>query len=130
MDRYFDATLFGRYFADVPKSAIITLVTFPFAMCRGPRDEQRYKDFMSVSKLFAQERGSAGYRLLTDDQFHDRWLECDDKMFTLGGSIKEIGNDTTFTISKLDGTSDNQRHFDDTIARGTEVFGTSQATHP
>ena len=27
MDRYFDATLFGRYFADVPRSASITLVT-------------------------------------------------------------------------------------------------------
>jgi hypothetical protein len=130
MDRYFDATLFGRYFTDVPKSANITLVTYPFTQCKGARDEQRYKDFMSVSHLFAQEREHSGYRLLTDDQFHDRWLECDNKMFVLGGSVKDLGKDTTFTVSKLDGTADNQRHFDDAVARGTEVFGPSQATHP
>ena len=130
MDRYFDATLFGLYFAEVPRSAIITLVTYPFSQCKGPRDEQRYNSFMSVSKLFAQERGASRYRLLTDEQFHDRWFECDNKMIVFGNSIKELGNDTTFTVSKLDGTADNQRHFDDAVARATEIFGPSQTTHP
>lgn len=97
---------------------------------QGARDEQRYKDFMSVSKLFAQERGPSGYRLLTDNQVHDRWLECDKKMFALGGSIKDVENDTTFTVSKLDGTTDNQHHFDDAVTRGMEVFGPLQTTHP
>jgi hypothetical protein len=130
MDRYFDATLFGRYFADVPRRANITLVTYPITQCKGVKDEQRYKDFTSVSKLFAQERGPSGYRLLTDTLFHDRWLECDSKMFVLGGSIKELGNATTFTVSKLDDTADNQRHFDDALARATEIFGPSQTFHP
>ena len=130
MDRYFDATLFGRYFSDMPRSACITLVTYPFAECKGAKDQQRYKDFMSVSKLFAQERGASGYRLLTNDQFHDRWLQCDNKKFVLGGSIKDLGNATTFTVSKLDDTTDNQRHFDDALARATEVFGPLQTIHP
>ena len=130
MDRYFDATIFGLYLTNVAKQAGITLVTYPFTKCKGSKDEQRYKDFMSVSKLFAQERGPAAYRLLTDEQFHDRWLECDDKMLALGNSIKDLSKQTTFTISKLDSTSDNQKQFDEAINRGIEVFGPSQTTHP
>jgi hypothetical protein len=51
-------------------------------------------------------------------------------MFLFGDSIKELGTATTFTISKLDTTPENQKHFDDAIGNGAEVFGPSQATHP
>lgn len=130
MDRYFDSSLFGRYFIDVPRSTCITLVTYPFSECKGSRDQQRYNEFLQVSKLFALERGPSGYRLLTATHFHDRWLECDQTMFALGGSIKDLGADSTFTLSRLDRTADNQSHFDRAIASATEVFGLTNTTHP
>jgi hypothetical protein len=130
MDRYFDQTLFGRYLGDVPKSATVTLITYPESKCRGPADKQRYADFMGVSKLYAAERGTTGYRLVTDDGFHDRLLRCNDKLFTLGGSIKDLGKDTTFTLAKLDSTVENTKRFDDAVSTAVEVFGPSQPRHP
>ncbi len=85
---------------------------------------------MGVSKLFAQERGPQGYQLVTDEHFHDRWLRCDDKLFSLGGSIKDLGNESTFTISKLDSTSDNIRQVEEPMRRGQEVFGPNNPNHP
>src|SRR5262249_53640241 len=102
MDRYFDQALFHRYFADTPSTARVTLVTWPETKCQSAADRRRYDEFMNVSRLFAQERGPERYRLITDEQFHDRWLRCDDKLFALGGSVKDLRNDVTFTISKLD----------------------------
>jgi hypothetical protein len=130
MDRYFDQTLFARYFVDTPQTTAITLVTYPPSKCTSGKDKQRHADFIGMSRLFATERGQAGYRLLFDDQFHDRYLQCDDEMFHLGGSIKDLDNDKTFTISKLDSTPENQKQFDEAIAKGSEVFGPSQANHP
>jgi hypothetical protein len=130
MDRYFDQTLFGRYLADVPKSATVTLITYPESKCKGSADKQRYADFMSVSKLYAAERGPTGYRLVIDQGFHDRLLRCNDKLFTLGGSIKDLGKDTTFTLAKLDSTVENTRRFDDAVSTAVEVFGPSQPQHP
>jgi hypothetical protein len=130
LDRYFDQGIFHRYFPDVPRNVLITLVTWPQSECKGARDNQRYQEFMDVSKLFAQERGQSGYRLITNLNFHDRWLCCDDKLFTLGGSIKDIGNASTFTLSRLDSTPENRKHFDDAIATGVEVFGPNQPNHP
>ncbi len=93
MDRYFDQTIFHRYFVDTPKQTLITLVTWPQSKCTSPKDKQRYADFIDVSKLFALERSA------------------------------------TFTISKLDSTPENQRHFDEAIKRGTEMFGVNQRVH-
>ncbi|QDU19513.1 hypothetical protein [Urbifossiella limnaea] len=130
MDRYFDQTLFARYLVEVPKSAVVTLITYPESKCQGKKQEQRYADFMAVSKLYAAERGPTGYRLMTDGGFHDRLLRCNDKLFSLGGSIKDLGNDSTFTLAKLDSTSDNFKKFDDAIAAAVEVFGPNQPVHP
>jgi hypothetical protein len=130
MDRYFDQAIFPRYLADVPKSAVVTLITYPENKCRGAADKQRYADFMGVSKLYAVERGPTGYRLLTDDAFHDRLLRCNDKLLTLGGSIKDLGRDSTFTVARLDATLENTKRFDEALTTGVEVFGPSQPQHP
>ncbi len=130
MDRYFDQSVFARYLAEVPKSAVVTLITYPESNCKGRKDEQRYADFMAVSKLYAAERGPTGYRLMTDDGFHDRLLRCNDKLFSLGGSVKDLGNDSTFTLAKLDSTPDNHKKFDDAVAGAIEVFGPNQPVHP
>jgi hypothetical protein len=130
MDRYFDQSLFARYLADVPKSAAVTLITYPESKCKGAADKQRYADFMGGSKLYAAERGPTGYRLVTDDGFHDRLLRCNDKLFTLGGSIKDLGNGITFTLAKLDSTTENAKRIDDSVLKAVEVFGPSQPHHP
>lgn len=130
MDRYFDQSLFARYLADVPKSAAVTLITLPESKCKGMADKQRYADFMGGSKLYAAERGPNGYRLVTDDGFHDRLLRCNDKLFVLGGSVKDLGNEITFTLAKLDSTAENTRRFDDVVLKAVEVFGPSQILHP
>ena len=63
IDRYFDSSIFHRYFVETPLPTLITLVTWPKTRCNGSKDIKRYEDFMDISKLFAQERGTTGYRL-------------------------------------------------------------------
>jgi hypothetical protein len=129
IDRYFDDQIFYRYLKNVPPSAAITLVTYPKTMCKGAKDNSRYDSFMSVSKLFAVERGPSGYRLLVDEHFHDRWLRFDDSLFQLGGSIKDLGNGSPFTISKLDLSPQNIGEVDQSLARGIELFGPKSPNH-
>ncbi len=130
LDRYFDQGIFHRYFAHVARDVKIILVTWPQSECKSNKDKQRYQEFMDVSKVFSCERGTDGYRLVTNDDFHDRWLCVDDKLFTLGGSIKDIDKDSTFTISRLDSSTQNRKHFDEVIRNGNEVFGESNTIHP
>ncbi|RYX82864.1 hypothetical protein EON83_17290 [bacterium] len=129
LDRYFDQTIFHRFFIDTPPNVEIVLVTQPSSNLRGNADNNRHSAFMDISKLFAQERGPNGYRLVENASFHDRWLQCDSKLLVLGGSIKDL-NKGPFTVSRLDSTPANQQHFDDAISQGTEIFGPNQTTHP
>lgn len=71
-DRYFDQSLFHRYFRDTSASVWITLVTWPAAKTTGRHDQARVGDFMDVSRLFAQERGPQRYRLVTSIPFANR----------------------------------------------------------
>lgn len=128
LDRYFDQTVFHRFFTDTPKVVQVTLVTLPSSAAKGKADSQRVAEFMDVSRMFAAERGPTGYRLVANDNFHDRWLQCDQKLFTLGGSIKDLTK--PFTISRLDSKPDNLKHFDEAVRNGTEVFGPIQSKHP
>jgi len=127
LDRYFDQTVFHRFFSDTPRSVLITLVTLPVTSAKGPSDTKRLSEFLDVSRLFALERGQAGYRLIANSHFHDRWLQCDEKLFTLGGSIKDLAK--PFTISRIDSTADNLKHVEEAIADGTELFGPNQPQH-
>lgn len=128
LDRYFDQTVFHRFFTETPRTAQVTLVTLPGANLTQKKDKERHAEFMDISKTFAAERGPQGYRLIANGTFHDRWLRCDDRLFVLGGSIKDLAK--PFTISRLDSTPDNLKHFDDVVAGGTEVFGPNQPIHP
>jgi hypothetical protein len=112
---------------DTPKKVQVTLVTWPASKVGGGKDKRRNDEFMDMSQLFASERGPAGYRLVTLENFHDRWLRCDDRLFTLGGSIKELAK--PFTISRVDSTSDNIKQFDEAVTTGVEVFGPNQTAH-
>ncbi len=128
LDRYFDQTVFHRFFTDTPRSVQVTLVTLPLSAAKGKADTQRIAEFLNVSRIFASERGQAGYRLISNNQFHDRWLQCDQKLFTLGGSIKDLSK--PFTVSRIDFTPENEKHFDDAITSGVELYGLTQGQHP
>lgn len=121
-DPYMSADLFHRYLADLPPTIEIVLVTSK-RVCDNPA-------FQSVSRLFAAERGPAKYRLIKEASNHDRWLRCDDQLYHLGGSAKDAGGRSPFTISKLDPTPDNFKKLDDLIANGQELFGPSNPVHP
>jgi len=128
-DRYFDHTVFDRYLSIVPEGVQITLVTWPESKCKGKKDKARYQSFVDVSRLFAAERGVIGYRLITHETFHARWLRCDGRLFTHDDSIKDLGKGKSFTIKQLSSTPENRQHFDDPISTGTELFGPSQSVH-
>jgi hypothetical protein len=129
-DRYFSPSLFHRHLSEVPPSTEITLITWPRSKCGSKKDETRYDQFLDVSRLFALERGPVTYSLITYEDIHDRWLLCDDNLFQLGGSVKDIGKETTFTVSRLDSTPDNLSKVEKLISGGTEVFGKVQTVHP
>lgn len=129
LDRYFEQTVFHRFFTDTRATAQVILVTLPSSTLRSRGDRTRHAEFMDVSKLFAQQRGPQGYRLIENGNFHDRWLRCDNKLFTLGGSIKDLDRGP-FTISRLDSSEPNKRQFDEAVTQGTELFGATHTTHP
>lgn len=129
VDRYFDHTIFHRYLADVPPTALITLLTWPRDKSTSRADERRYDQFLDVSRLFAQERGSSAYELYTNDKIHARWVRCDDKLFSLGDSIKDIAKGTTFTVSRMDANTENLRAMYAFKNDGTELFGPNRAIH-
>lgn len=127
-DRYFDHSIFHRYLRDSSVAVQTTLVTWPSSKATGKADVARVGEFMDVSRLFAKERGPQRYRLVTNADFHDRLLCVDRKMFVLGGSIKDLGMETQFTIAPLEPSY--RQKFDDAIRNGIEVFGPSQSQHP
>ncbi len=129
LDRYFDFKVFHRFFAEVNPNVLITLVTYPETKLTSARDKDRYTTFMDISRLFAQERGTKGYRLLVHEKFHDRLLRCDNAMFALGGSIKDLDQGITFTITKLDVTSENKKECDYPVQNGEEIYGTNHSIH-
>lgn len=129
LDRYFDFKVFYRFFTEVNPNVLITLVTYPESKFTSARDKGRYTSFMDMSRLFAQERGTKGYRLLVHEKFHDRLLRCDNAIFALGGSIKDLDQEIAFTITKLDVTPENKKECDYPVQHGEEIYGTNHGTH-
>jgi hypothetical protein len=129
-DRYPNHTIFHRYLYEAAANAVVTIVTLPSNEQHNKKDQDRYGQFLDVSRLYALERGPNKYRLVTlpGSDFHDRWLRCDDQIFALGGSLKDL--DQRFTISRVDPTQDNMRKVDGAMASGIEVFGPSHTSHP
>jgi hypothetical protein len=124
VDRYMDDSLFHRYFRAVPRNTQLYLVTY--TQHYKPKE---WSDFLDVSRLFAAERTST-YRLITHPNFHDRWLFCDDQIYSLGGSLKDACKKSDFTITEIDPTLPNAQKIVDLVNTGTEVFGPTQTTHP
>ena len=129
-DRYFDSTVFHRYFVDVPEHVQITLVTWPQAKWTSPKDEQRFAAFIDASEMFAEDRGLNGYRLITStDDLHARRLIADTEPYSLDHSAQ---SQATMSIHPMTGEAkrDAIKDMADRITAGVELFGPSQQVHP
>ncbi len=122
-DPYMSASLFHRYLNGLPNSVAVVLVTKE----RGANTE--YKSFLEISRLYASERGSSKYTLVVEQANHDRWMRCDDQIYHLGGSAKDAGQRSDFTITKLEPTPYNFHKLDALIATGKEIFGPTTPSH-
>lgn len=129
IDRYMDPSLFYRFLRDVSSDVVVSLVTLPSSQMLSAKDKARYTAFIDVSRLFASERGQQSYQLVVNTEIHDRWLCCDDELYALGGSAKDAGQVTDFTVSRIDPNPENFRKLDDLVSSGLELFGPSQPTH-
>jgi hypothetical protein len=121
VDRYVDESLFYRYLADVPTHAMVTVVTNPAAAAKPA--------FLDVSRLYAKERPTT-YRLLEESRFHDRIAKIDDTWLLLGGSIKDAGHKSPYTVAVEQADAAKLQHLLDIINSAKELFGPSNPVHP
>jgi hypothetical protein len=132
VDAYLDDSVFHRFLRVVREEVPITLVTNELRPGAPKKDQQRHADFLDVSRLFAQERDPAHYRLVLQPHgvLHDRWIRFDSKrLFSLGGSPKDAGDRQHYTISFIEPTPANLAAFQKHIDTGTEFYGPSTLTH-
>lgn len=130
VDRYLDSTVFHRYLRDLSSDVEVTLLTWTRQKrCRGKRDTQEYEDFLDVSRLYASERGPDRYRLVENEEIHDRYLRCDKQLFHLGGSAKDAGDKSPYTLSIIEPTESNFLIIEELVQRGTQLFGPDQRSH-
>lgn len=123
-DPYMACGLFHRYLNGLPETVSVVLITKE----RSTSDE--YQSFLDISKLYANERGPSKYRLVVEPTNHDRWMQSDDQIYHLGGSAKDAGKRSDFTITKLEPTLENFQKLETLAASGTELFGPRTPTHP
>jgi hypothetical protein len=129
LDPYLDASVFHRYLQDVRPTATIALVTCAPQPTASRREQQRWSEFLDISRLFARERPSS-YRLLLEPSLHDRWLVLDSRrIYSLGGSAKDAAAKDHFTISAVDGTPANLAIIAQHESSGVELFGPSTPQH-
>jgi hypothetical protein len=126
VDRYLDASVFRRYLRDTASSAAVTLIAWEESRWK----KQQLVEFLDLSRLFAAERGPLRYRLVFHVDIHDRWLQCDDRVYTLGGSAKDAGHGSPFTITKLDPPDSATAAIHALLISGREAFGPAAPTHP
>jgi hypothetical protein len=131
VDRYLDASVFHRYLRGLSDDVEVTLISWSRAKrCRGAKDTPQYTEFIDVSRLYAAERGPARYRLIENEEIHDRWLRCDNQLLHLGGSAKDAGDKSPYTLSVMEPTEANFQALENLISGGTELFGPNHPTHP
>jgi hypothetical protein len=131
LDPYFDESIFHRYLLNIRPQAVVTLVTCEPNAHASNRDKRRWTEFLDISRLYAQERGNTAYRLILQPSLHDRWIVFDDKrIYSLGGSAKDAGSRDYFTITSIESNSANIQIVQNQVTSGTEVFGSTNSTHP
>ena len=130
LDPFFSASIFHRFLSSVRATVPVTLVTREPATHAGKRDQARWTEFIDISRLFAQERGPALYRLVIQPNLHDRWIIFDTKrIYALGGSVKDAGDKDYFTITSVEASPENLQKIQNHTDTGKELFGPQTPHH-
>jgi hypothetical protein len=130
LDPFVDISIFHRYLANARPPVPVVLVTSEPGPHASNRDRTRWNEFLDVSRLFAQERGVALYRLVVQPNLHDRWVVFDNKrIYALGGSAKDAAARDYFTITSVEASPENLRRIQDHLTTGSEYFGPSAPMH-
>lgn len=130
LDPFFGASIFHRYISSVRPTVPVTLVTSEPGQNAGNQNRTRWTEFLDVSRLYAQERGPALYKLVMLPNLHDRWAVFDGKrIYSLGGSAKDAGIKDYFTITSVESSPTNLQRLQTHIDTGTELFGPSTTNH-
>ena len=123
VDPYMGQETVRRYFHGISEKVSVTVVT-------KHRDRDEFRDFLDVSRLFADERGQSRYRLMYHPDLHDRYLKCDETVYHLGGSLKDAGRKSGYTVSKIMVASDGEAEVVELLGESREQFGPSKSSHP
>jgi len=98
-DPYADADTLVRYLSEPNPVVAVRLITNSRVL--STQDDMRSMSLKSTSVLLKRERGDR-YSLLINDSFHDRHLRVDDKVFHLGGSVKDAAHRSPYTIVRME----------------------------
>ncbi len=123
VDPYMGQGTVRRYFHGISEQVTLTVIT-------KQRSGDEFRDFLDVSKLFADERGQSRYCLMYHPDLHDRYLKCDETVYHLGGSLKDAGRKSDYTVSKIRIASDGETEVLELLGESTEQFGPNKSNHP
>ncbi len=123
IDPYMGQGTVRRYFHGIPEQVTVTVIT-------KRRSGDEFLDFLDASKLYADERGQSRYCLLYHPDLHDRYLQCDETVYHLGGSLKDAGRKSNYTISRIMVASDGAAAVVKLLEESTEQFGLHKSNHP
>lgn len=130
IDAYVDSSVFHRYFYAARTATLITLVTTEPSQNASRREQNRWLEFLDVSRLFAKEKGASQYRLYIADSIHDRWIVFDNsRIYSLGGSAKDAGSRDHFTLSTVEPSSENLSLVTSAVTGAKEFFGPTVPKH-
>ena len=123
VDPYMGQGTVRRYFHGIREQVTVRVIT-------KRRGGDEFHDFLDVSKLYSDERGQSKYCLMYHPDLHDRYLKCDDTVYHLGGSLKDAGRKSGYTVSKIRVASDGAEQVLKLLGESTEQFGPSEPSHP
>lgn len=126
VDRHLSSAVFYRYLRHVPPSTATVLVTWP----ESKYAKATWSELLDASRLFALERGPSKYTLLTKLDFHDRWFKSDASLYLLGGSGKDAGQSSDFSVSAMEASSETTARFAAATTGAAELFGAGNLSHP
>lgn len=123
VDPYMGQGAVRRYFHNIAANVSLTVIT-------KRRGTQEFRDFLDVSKLYADERGPSLYRVMYHADLHDRYLQSDDAVYHLGGSLKDAGRKSDYTVTRIKAAAGTSDAVASLIQTSNEVFGPTHPVHP
>ncbi len=123
VDPYMGQGAARRYFHNIAADVSVTVIT-------KRRNGDEFRDFIDVSKLYADERGVSLYRLMYHPDLHDRYLQCDDSVYHLGGSLKDAGRKSGYTVTRIQVAANATETIEKLVQESSETFGPSNLNHP